>query len=165
MRYCAQKVGAHVLKLLFYGYLLAGIYKPLSIQLNACALHKLIHKSYHVRLAFFRAENYGYNAAYVLAEGDGITAVYGTGAYGGALAAYALGIGGLRYGGGIKAVYYNPLRRGGYAADGAGRFKKNYGAAANAVHKAKHKIEYFIRAVRGKQQRVKLIKPCGALRA
>ena len=77
----------------------------------------------------------------------------------------ALGIGGLRYGGGIKAVYYNPLRRGGYAADGAGRFKKNYGAAANAVHKAKHKIEYFIRAVRGKQQRVKLIKPCGALRA
>lgn len=75
MRYCAQKVGAHVLKLLFYGYLLAGIYKPLSIQLNACALHKLIHKSYHVRLAFFRAENYGYNAAYVLAEGDGGVAI------------------------------------------------------------------------------------------
>ena len=110
MRYCAQKVGTHVLKLLFYGYLLAGIYKPLPVQLNACALHKLIHKSYHVRLAFFRAENYGYNAAYVLAEGDGIAAVYGTGAYGGAIAAYALGIGGLRYGGGIEAVYYNTLR-------------------------------------------------------
>ena len=29
---------------------------------------------------------------------------------GGALAAYALGIGGLRYGGGIEAVYYNTLR-------------------------------------------------------
>lgn len=75
-----------------------------------CALHKLIHKGYHVRIAFSRAENYGYNAAYVLAEGDGIAAVYGTGAYGGALAAYALGIGVLRYGGIIKAVYYNPLR-------------------------------------------------------
>jgi hypothetical protein len=35
-----------------------------------CALHKLIHKGYHVRIAFSRAENYGYNAAYVLAEGD-----------------------------------------------------------------------------------------------
>lgn len=110
MRYCAQKVGAHVLKLLFYGYLLAGIYKSLSIQLNACALHKLIHKSYHVRFAFVSAENYGYNAAYVLAKGDGIAAVYGAGAYGGALAAYALGVGGLRYGGGIEAVYYNTLR-------------------------------------------------------
>lgn len=48
-----------------------------------------------------------------LPRGDGITAVYGAGAYGGALAAYALGIGGLRYGGGIEAVYYNTLRRGG----------------------------------------------------
>ena len=75
VRYCAQKVGTHVLKLFFYGYLLAGIYKPLPVQRNACALHKLIHKGYHVRIAFFRAENYGYNAAYVLAEGDGGVAI------------------------------------------------------------------------------------------